>query len=96
MATKKIAFQTVDKEGDIWCNTAFIFDNEEQVRDFFADPKRVIDLLGYEINEDAGESYDTCMNVIPDSVCIKAACIELEYCGEVWIKRMNGGFVINA
>lgn len=48
---KFIAFQTVDREGDIWCNRAFLFKSHEDALAFFSNPKLVIDTLEYKVEE---------------------------------------------
>ena len=41
---KLIAYQTVDKEGDIWCNTALLFETKEKVFEFFNDKQKVLSM----------------------------------------------------
>ena len=53
---KHLAFQTVDREGDIWCNTALLFHNKEQAEEFFKNPEYVFKVLDFELSE--GENYE--------------------------------------
>ena len=94
MGNKKlIAFQTVDVEGDIWCNKALIFKNKDAVRPFFQNPKLVIETLGFEVEED--EDVDNCIELLElDNGSMYGAIIRLEYCGECKILEMSGGYII--
>jgi hypothetical protein len=93
---KLIAYQTVDREGDIWCNTALLFKDEEAVNKFFSNPQLVIDTLGLEVNED--EDINDCIKVYRygHGVNERVASVEinLEYCGKKVIKQLSGGFLI--
>jgi len=61
ISEKMIAFQTVDVEGDIWCNYALLFKTEEDVENFFKTPKNVIDTLKYEVEEN--DDVENCMEI---------------------------------
>lgn len=95
MKTKQyIAYQTVDSENDIWCNTALLFESKEDVFTFFNNPKNVIDTLKIELYEDETiESIDYKTNgnneVIPRYITF-----ECEYAGKVVIKEMSKGFLV--
>jgi hypothetical protein len=91
---KLIAYQTVDKEGDIWCNTALLFETKEKVYEFFNDKQKVLSTLG--INLEEGESLDdidftvntTAPETIPYSVIISCESGEYKIC------EMDGGYLI--
>jgi hypothetical protein len=95
--SKFIAFQTVDIEGDIWCNKALLFSNEEKVNEFFKDPINVITTLEYELED--RENPDTLnydihrsgQNEDDNINCITFNCI---YAGDVKIVRMSNGYLI--
>ena len=92
--TKKIAYQTVDKEGDVWCNHAMLFDNDEDARKFFTNKNNVFKALDYEVN---GENINDIEFKIYDdnpAKCIEAVTFECEYAGEVVIKRMSEAVII--
>jgi len=90
-----IAFQSVDKEGDIWCNVALLFESEQDVKDFFADPEKVIKVLDLELDRELGETIDTFMEVrTTKSGLVTSVRIQLEYCGTKHIARMQKGFLI--
>jgi hypothetical protein len=91
---KLIAFQSVDIENDIWCNEALLFETEEEVNLFFKNPKKVVEILGLEVEEN--ESINDCIEIFMSGEIINAVKIYLEYCGEKWIKRMSKGFVIRS
>lgn len=91
--SEKIAFQTVDPEGDIWSNKAFIFDSSEDAEDFFSNPMNVINVLGYELEQDENEeTLDyTELRINGFLYGVTFAC---EYAGDVKILEMSKGFVI--
>lgn len=47
-----IAYQSVDGEGDIWCNTAILFKNDADCLEFFSKKENVIKALKIELCED--------------------------------------------
>jgi hypothetical protein len=90
---KLIAFQTVDVEGDIWCNKALVFKNEDKVRPFFENPRLVVETLGIEVKE--YEDVDNCIELLEtDGGGLYGAIIRLEYCGEEKILKMAGAYII--
>lgn len=91
---KLIAFQTVDIEGDIWCNEALLFESEEEVKLFFENPEKVIKVLKLETTEEEGEMINNFVFIFSKGGIITAVRINLEYCGEKWIKRMEAGYII--
>ena len=93
MRNKLIAFQTVDREGDIWCNKALIFNNEENVEKFFSDPKSVVEALGFEVEED--EDVNTCMELLKIKDSTYGAIIRLKYCGTCKILEMSCAIIID-
>jgi hypothetical protein len=87
---KMIAYQTVDNEGDIWCNVALIFETMEEVELFFNNPRKVAEVLELEVYEEDGESYDNFITIHSDY----AIEINLIYCGQKLIKKMSHGYFI--
>lgn len=90
---KYTTFQTVDSEGDIWCNRAILFKNDSLIEEFFSNPEKIVATLELEVNED--EDINECIEVLRSrSGVINGAVIRLEYCGECKLLRMSGGYII--
>ena len=87
-ADKKIAYQTVDSEGDIWSNQAFLFDDDEQAEEFFSNPSQVLKTLSIELEE--GEELED-IDYHSTRQEVKFSC---QYSGDVRILKMDEGFLI--
>lgn len=91
-----IAFQTVDRDRDIWAQKAIVFTDKEKCINFFNDWRKVLDLLGHEL--EPYENIDTINyeihyisegDIIPNAITYKC-----EYAGEVRICKMYEGYLI--
>lgn len=89
---KLVAFQTVDVEGDIWCNQALVFKDESKVRPFFENPRLVVETLGIKVEEH--EDIDNCIELLETEGNLYGVIIRLEYCGEEKILQMSGAYII--
>lgn len=95
-----ITFQTVDNDGDIWCNEAFIFEADEQVEKFFTNAPLVLKTLEIELDYDAGETLENIKYNITRTyrrAAAEGAIIRVEFdCnwGTVEICRMRKGIMI--
>ena len=85
-----IAFQYVDTDNDI----SLLFESEKEVVSFFENPSKLLEILELEMDEDNGEYIDSFISIFATGETINAVRINLEYCGEKWIKRMAKGVVI--
>ena len=93
---KLIAFQTVDSENDIWCNTALLFKTEKKAIEFFNNPKLVLETLEIELNDEEIEEgielekiyTGDGKNGMPYQITFNC-----EYAGDVRISNMSKGFV---
>lgn len=93
----QIAYQTVEE--DIWCNEALIFKDRKKVFEFFKNPKKVIDTLGFELYEDSGENLESINYKIhgmseENDILPSAITFECIYAGEVRIYQMGKGYII--
>ena len=89
-----IAFQVIDNDNEIECNEALLFENENEVNLFFTNPEKVIKVLELEIDEERGEMIDSFISIFANGKTINSVKINLQYCGEKWIKRMSKGVII--
>ena len=94
---KMIAFQTVDSENDIWCNTALLFETEDKAIEFFNNPKLVFEILEIELNDEEleyGIELEKLYTGEDTTVMPYRISFNCEYAGEVVILNMKRGFVI--
>ncbi len=91
---KYIAFQTVDRDNEIWYNTALLFNTEQEAIDFFFDPSRVFEALGYELEE--GETFESIgySQIFTNEKMPYKIEFECKGAGKVTIAEMGGGYVI--
>lgn len=88
-----IAFQTVDREGDIWCNHAMLFSTQEEVNTFFSNTKLVFETLRFEFEQN--EDISDCIKLYKDNEGnVSGLDIEHEYCGYKKIRKMSVGHLI--
>ncbi len=87
-----IVYRTVDKEGDVWCECAFLFEDEHDVDDFF-NPENP-DLIGIFTDGDAEDKIEGFK--IHRSPSGSINCIEFytEYAGNTKIRHMSSGYYI--
>lgn len=53
-----ILYQTVDSEGDIWCNKCLMFSSKEKAQEFFEDQENILKALEIDLEEgDCMHSY---------------------------------------
>lgn len=87
-----IAYQTVDMEGDVWCNTAFLFESQDKVREFFnSDNDEFVNL--FTSPEDRFIHDLEFVDNNPAGV-ITEITFRTSYSGEVVIKEMAAGYLI--
>lgn len=94
-----VAFQTVDSEGDIWCNKAFLFKTNEEAESFFSDVSNIMNALGWELEEDEEGIMETIEEVQSSLKVFKDYVFEgCEFScnggGSTRILQMSTGFVI--
>lgn len=89
---KLIAYQTVDREGDIWCNTALLFHSDEQAITFFKDKEKVFESLNLELDEE--ETFEDIEFTYYGAEGCAPNQISFYYGGDVRICAMSKGFVI--
>lgn len=99
MENKFIAFQTVDREGDIWCNHALLFKSEEDVEKFFKNPLEVLNELEHSLDEENNETVEDInyqIHRVPSgNNLINSITYTCDYAGDVKIVRMSKGHLIN-
>lgn len=93
-----IAFQTVDREGDIWCNKAILFTTKEKVLEFFNNPLEVLKTLGHELDSENGETIEDInyqKHFVNNTDNLNAVTYKCDYAGEVRIANMSKGYLIS-
>lgn len=92
MANELIAFRSIDQDGDIWCETAFIFKSEEDVkRGLTKDSPILIHAFCDNDEPDDKELQEFEIQVIGE--IINSVSFYTEYAHEVRLVRMNKGFI---
>lgn len=90
MTSKLIAFRTIDADRDIWCERCFLFQNEDEVNDFFQPANK--DLMDLFTDEETGkELRDFTLDKV--SAKINYVRFNTEYAGDVSLCRMYGGYI---
>lgn len=89
MLKELIAFRSIDQDGDIWCETAFIFNSEEDVKKGLSqDSPMLIDAF---CDQDDKTLQEFEIQVI--SEIINSVSFYTEYAHEVRLVRMDKGFI---
>lgn len=98
-----IAFQTVDSEGDIWCNKAFLFESEEQAEVFFSNVENIMNTLELKLEEDEDGVMETIEEVqsslemfgVESNNSFYGCKFTCNAAGTILIEEMSKGFVIS-
>ncbi len=92
VSSKKIAFREVDNEGDVWCESVFLFDTDEDVRSFFVEDNPTL------IEEYADgkklknfEVHYSCKN---PAFPVTAVTFKTKEWGKVKLQVMSGGYIV--
>lgn len=92
MQNEMIAFRSIDQDGDIWCETAFIFESEEDVnKGLVKDSPMLINAFC-----DCDEPDDKTLQefeVQAIGEIINSVTFYTEYAHEVRLVRMNKGYI---
>jgi len=91
MKNELIAFRSVDSEGDIWCEYAFVFKSEDDVRKCFQpDSDFLINIFTDQDDDDRGLQE---FEVHEIGGIINSVTFWTEYAHDVQIVRMNEGYI---
>jgi len=88
---KYLAYRDVDPEGDAWSENSFLFQNEEDVANFFKEDNP--DLIDIYTDEDDRQIFNF---EVTKSNSGRISCVSFntQYAGEVMIVEMYGGYLI--
>jgi competence transcription factor ComK len=100
---KYIAFQTVDKKGDIWCNKAFLFKTIEEAEIFFSNVENIMAALDYSLEENEDGIMETIDTIQSSLKMLRVSgsnkffgCeFTCHYAGTTKILQMSKGVVIS-
>ncbi len=96
MEKEHIAFKTHDQDGDAWCEKVFLFENEEQVQEFFQADNP--ELIKHFTDQDDKSVNDRIENMViydnNPAKKITAVTFKTIYSGKVAFARIFAGYII--
>lgn len=87
-----VAYRTVDTEGDVWAEHAFVFDSQEKADEFFNEHN--LELKKYFTDSDPGDKISDFEIFKAPSGHITMVRFHTDYAGLTTIKIMGSGFYI--
>lgn len=88
----KIAFREVDRENDVWAESVFLFDTDEDVKAFFVSDNPI--LIEQYADGKKLKDFEVHHSCKDPSLPVTAVTFRSKYSGKVTLQVMGGGYIV--